>query len=555
MTPFNIEQLLKDQTNALSERQPHDQLWQQVAQLCLPRDAVFGGANRTPGQPRNEKIYDDYGVGALDKGVATFTGLVMPRGSRWQILEAADKELMKLQHVAAWFEEKTQRLFDLRGEPSSGFVQQCDLSVSRLIGMGNQSMWVDVRRDHRGIPVGLSYRSEALHELTIGVNWQGNVDRTRQSYTLSAEQAVQKFGEDALRKAGADKILKNAADAKRRNHMMEFVNVITPNLHIDAERWDWRGKPFTGITISVEDKVAVHVGGYRSSPRTYSRFKQSPGENYGRGRGVDALPSLRAIQALQVDIMVGAELSGQPMLGAPDDGLDQGLKYGPREIIIGAINHRGEKLVQQLTEQIDLQGMMAVQGMLHGRIDQYFYTDMYMMGNEKTHMTAQYWLQRAEEKGILLAPLSQQETEWFSPMLDREIDCMDQLGEFEDMPDEVREAGGEKMVRYANPLSRLQEAEGAAGLFRTFEQITPLANVKPDVIDQFLAEYPTERWIPELARINGAPASWRATDDERAATKEAAIQQQQIQQLMGALPAIGKAANDLSAAEAQAGVV
>lgn len=549
---FDANQLIKEQQAALDERRPHDSMWQEVAELCLPRDAVFQGANSTPGQPRNDQMYDDYGVGALDKGVATFSGLVMPRGSRWQLLESADKELMKLQHVAAWFERKTQRLFDLRNDPSSGFVQQCDLSVSRLLGFGNQSMWVDVRRDAYGQPVGLSYFGEPLHEVTIGLNWEGNVNRTRQSFMLTPEQAVKRYGADELAKAGADKVLNHYADDKKRHVPMEFLNVLMPNQKMDADRLDWRGKPVVGVTISVADKVVIQIGGYRASPRTYSRFKRSPGETYGRGRGVDALPSLRIIQQLRVDIMVAAELTGQPMLGAPDDGLDQGIKYGPREVLIGAISPKGDKLVQQLTEQIDLQGMMAMLSDAYGRIDQYFFVDMYMAGNEKTHMTAQYWLARAEEKGILLAPLAQQESEWFSPMLDREVDCMAQLGEFADMPPEVKEAGGGKQVRYANPLARLQEAEGAAGLFRTFQQIAEFANINPDIVSEFLIEYPSEKWLPELARINGAPPTWRATDDERAASRQAKMDQQQMQQLMAALPTIGKAANDLSQADGQA---
>ena len=547
---FSVEQLLRDQSEALSQRSGHDRNWQEVARYCLPSDAVFSGANSSPGNARNDGLYDDYGLLALSRGVATFTGLVMPRGSRWQILSAADPELMKLRHVAAWFEQKTQRLFDLRNDPESGFVQQSDLSVSRLMGLGNQSMWVDVRRDHNGLPIGLSYQSEPLHEITIGCNAEGRVSTTRREFVLTAENAVRKYGEAALRRAGAIKVLNRAQDPKRRNDKMKFLNVIMPNDRIDEDRLDWRGKPMIGITISMEDKVEIERGGYRSAPRTYSRFRQSANEDYGRGRGVDALPALRGMQALQVDIMVAGEMAAQPMLGAPDDGLDGGMKYGPREVVYGAIDHQGNKLVQPIMEAIDPTSLHVIQRALHDRIDQYFYTDMQLAGTDaKSHVSATYWLQVAEEKGILLAPLAMQESEWFSPMLNREIDCMAQMGEFDDMPDEVEEAGGEKLVRYANPLARLQEAEGAGGFFRTLEQIAPLAQVQPDVIDQFLAEYPTERFLPELARINGVPATWRATDEERKASADQKVEQAQIQQLTQVLPMIGKTANDLTAAE------
>jgi hypothetical protein len=80
--------------------------------------------------------------------------------------------------------------------------------------------------------------------------------------------------------------------------------------------------------------------------------------------------------------------------------------------------------------------------------------------------------------------------------------------------------------------------------------MTPLWQIKPDALDAFLAEYPIERVQVEVARINGMPATWRATDDEKRAADEAAVEQQQLAQLTQVLPAIGKAANDLSQAEA-----
>lgn len=543
---FDVKQLMADRAREESERAPFDRLWQDVAELCLPRDAHFNG-KRSPGQP-DVVLYDDYGVHALDTGTTVFTGNVMPRGTRWQVLEAPDDELMKMPRIAAWYERKTFKLFERRNEAQSGFVQQTEMSAQRLLGFGNQSMWTDVRRDGWGNAVGLSYRSEPLHEITISENWQGVVDGSKRKFSLPAREAVRRWG-PAL--AAADKVMTKARDVKRQHEHCEFLHVLMPNPKIEQGRGDWRGASHVSIYISCEDKEIFEIKGYDASPRAYSRLKQSPNEIYGRGRGVDALPTLRALQAMAVNIMVAAELTGQPPLGAADDSLAGQLRYGPREITFGAISRRGEKLVQQLIESIDTLAMERVQAALWKRLDKYFFTEMLMVNEDvKTHVTAFEWNERNVEKGMLLAPLAQQETEWFSPQLPREIACMDMLGDFDDMPGEVAEAGGLFAVKYANPLNSMMEAAGAAGYFRTVEAMAPIWQAKPDALDAFLAEYPIERVSTEIARIYQVPATWRATDEERQAKQEEAVQAAQLAQLTAALPAIGKAANDLASAEA-----
>jgi hypothetical protein len=542
---FDVNFLMKQAVTEKSERTNFDTQWQEVAELILPRDARFT-TRPAPGM-RDPTIYDDYGVHACDTGVSVFTGHVMPRGSRWQILSPPDDELLRYRHVAVWYEEKTKLLFARRHEAESGYAQNVDKSVARLLAFGNQSMWTDVRRDRFGNPVGLSYRSEPLHQITISENYEGRVNGTKATFRLTARQAVQRWGRQKLMRA--PQVLSNASDPQKAEQEMEFLHVLTPNPDIDPQRADWRGKSHVSLYISLADKEIFETMGYDGSPRTYSRLKTSPDEKYGRGRGIDALPALRAIQALTVDIMTAAELTGQPPLGVNDDSLIGMVRYGPRELTMGAIGPRGERLVQTLIEQIDTLAMERVRAALYERVDRYFFTDMLLRNQEvKTHVTAFERGERLIEKGVLLSPLAQQETEWFSPQLPRELACMDMLGDFDDMPGEVAEAGGLFAVKYDNPLNRMMEAEGASGWFQTIEQMTPIWQAKPDALDAFLQEFPIERVAVELARINGAPMAWRATEEERAEKQDAADQQRRLEQLTAALPAIGKAANDLSSA-------
>jgi hypothetical protein len=58
--------------------------------------------------------------------------------------------------------------------------------------------------------------------------------------------------------------------------------------------------------------------------------------------------------------------------------------------------------------------------------------------------------------------LKRQETEWFTPQTERELDLMNEMGMLDDMPPEVAEAGGLYQIIYDNPLATARKAGEAA---------------------------------------------------------------------------------------------
>jgi hypothetical protein len=84
-----------------------------------------------------------------------------------------------------------------------------------------------------------------------------------------------------------------------------------------------------------------------------------------------------------------------------------------------------------------------------------FFEDLYIVRQElKSHISATEQMQRDQQRGILLAPLKRQETEWFTPQTERELDLMAEMGMLDDMPQELRDGGGLYQTIYENPLSR-----------------------------------------------------------------------------------------------------
>lgn len=530
---FDAKEAIAAQSRMELARAPFDRQWQEAAELCLPRQADFPiGGTRQQGADRANQIFDERAQQAADDGGSVFMGWVMPNGQMWQGMTPPDPELMRYQHVRAWYERKSHRLHALRANARSGWTQQTGESVASLMVFGNQAMEVDKLRD----PVtrrtlGPRYRSEHIGRVYIEQDWQGLPSRKHVKLTLTAAQALARFGLEALERA-PQVISKATGTDKDKAQPFEFLRTITPNGAIDINRLDWRGKAWLNGFISLADKEYVEQGGYRSSPLTYSRFRQSPTEDYGRGPGTDVLPAIKAAQAIMIDLMVAAEMGLRPPLGAPDDASDMLINYSAAEVTYGAVDRRGNQLIKTLFEVGDSQGALAVQTIVHGVIDRAFFRHLLLVNQDmKSHVTDGQLYERLQEKGILLSPLARQETEWFTPMLDAEIDVMADMSEFDDMPGEVREAGGLFGTNYDNPLNRALKAQEAGGYYRALDKVVTVAQYDPSALETFLDEYPIDKAIRGIAQIEGIPASWAATEAEKRASAAARQQRQQMQQI------------------------
>jgi hypothetical protein len=118
-------------------------------------------------------------------------------------------------------------------------------------------------------------------------------------------------------------------------------------------------------------------------------------------------------------------------------------------------------------------------------------------------MTAAEAMLRSQEKARLLAPtMGRQQSEFLGPMVERELDLLDQMGWLPPMPAVLKEAGGLVDVDYTSPLNKAQRAEEGLAIVRTIESATTLAQVDPTIMFNFDGD----AIVRELAEINGVPA-------------------------------------------------
>ena len=140
--------------------------------------------------------------------------------------------------------------------------------------------------------------------------------------------------------------------------------------------------------------------------------------------------------------------------------------------------------------------------------------------------------------------MGRQQSELLGPIITRELDILAAAGALPEMPDELAAAGSAYDIHYDSPLSRAQQAETAAGLVRTIEVLTPLAQVDPTVLDAIDLQEAAQLF----ARVNGVPQKVMRTPAQIEAMKAQRAQEAQAAQLLAAAPVVGKTAKDLAQA-------
>ena len=533
MTSEVAAEILRDQSAMESQRYNFDSTWQRIAELIDPDNALFLNQRAWQGERRDKQQFDSTGQLALERFTAAMESVLTPRTQQWHMLEPADESLRRNPKVMAWCEDRTRWLFRARYAPEAGFVSASSEHYRSLGAYGNGCTFLDEVPGRS-----LRYTAEFVGDVWVAKDSSGLVNRVHRKFELTAWQAREMF---------RDRVPQRVQSARGEDRF-EFLHCVKPRRDYDPERRDTRGMRFASYYVMCgQDGEVIEEGGYRVMPYVYSMYSTAPRETYGRGPASKILPTLNTINEQQKTLLRAGQRAVDPPLLMPEEDILDSFNLRPGALNFGGVDAMGNARVMPLNTGANLAlGLEFVQDSRQVINDAFFVT-LFQILVENPRMTATEALLRAQEKGELLGPpLGRQQTSYLGPLIERELDLLAQVpGFLDDMPGELEEAGGLMEIRYTSPLDRFQRAQEGAGIMQTFEQLTPWAQVDPNVFKVFNPE----RVAQVLAEINGAPMSVMNTPEELDAMREQEAQQAQAQALLEAAPVAGKTALDLARAQ------
>ena len=543
--------LLVQQAQGLkTDRSQFESHWQDIADVMRPQAYPFTATDGDQGKKRTSKMFDAVPPLALEKHAAVLEALLSPRNQVWSKLATTDEGLQEDIEVQRYLDAVNKMLFRVRYRPQSNMASQLAESYLNLGAFGTQALYIsdDVGR-------GIIYRSCGLHNLLIGEDHQGMVDRVFRHYNFTAEQAVQAFaGRDpsrAERDAAFAKLpmaIRSAYEAKNQTSKFPFMQAVVPRSNVEDGRRDFAGMAYASLDIFMGDSTTVSERGYRVMPYCVSRYTKGTEELYGRSPAMMVLAAVNTANRMKKAIVKGAERAVDPPLMVMDDSL------APFNLTSGAMNYGtlgegGQELVKAFNSgaRVDIGAdMLAAE---HDLIREAFLLDVFQILKDSPVLTATQVLEMAKEKAALLSPImGRQQSELFGPMTARELDILSAAGQLPPMPDALIEAGGEVTIEYQSPLSLAQRSESGVSILRTWEAVAPLAQT-PEGQEAMRVFNITESML-ELARINGYPAKALRSKDEIEALKAGDEQAAQTQQLLTAAPILAQSLE--SAAKVQA---
>jgi hypothetical protein len=529
LTEYHVQRLGALRT----ERSNWDAQWEEAAARVLPahRDSFFSrgiGVGQS-GAKKTELQFDATTAFAALRFSSVMESLVTPQGSIWHLLKLLDKTLQRNRAVRQFFDDLNETLYNYRYRPVANFVGNSQQVYLGLGVYGNGLVYIDKPDDSKG----LRYRNVHIGEAYFVENHAGVVDTVYRSYLLSVRDIV-----DLGRKQGwtvPEAVTQLADNPQQRDTKKEIIHCVYPRDDYEPGRMDGPGKKFASIYIYAETKEPLKVWGYDSFPYAVARYTQASGETYGRGPAQWVLPSIKLLNEQKKTVLKQGHRVVDPVLLAHDDGNLASFSLKAGALNAGGISKDGKRLIDVLpTGNIAVGDKMM--DMEKAVINDAFLISLFQILIDTPQMTATEVLERAREKGMLLAPTAGRlQAEFLGPMIEREIDLLARQGLMPPMPLILQQAAAEYRVEYDNPLSRMARAEKASGFMRALSMASEYAKMTGDM--EPLDHLDFDRAMPQILDINGAPVDWTRDPDAIAKRRAERAKQAQMAQMVDAAPA------------------
>lgn len=530
---LNVQQQMK------SARGNFDTLWQKVSERVLPNysDFIMQWAD---GQRRTNLVFESTPVLALEHFCAALESMLCPATQRWHSLRPANPKYWGDATIAQWCDAVTDTLFRIRYAPKANFQSQVHEAFAQIGAFGTGPFMVD---DVVGF--GMRYRCLHLAETSGLENAAGVIDIVHRKYQLTAVAALNSEERGIFEQGSLPPPIRQAAKSQPTQKFW-FLHAVYPDPeHNPRNR---ASQPFKSVHIANDNRCLLKESGYHTQPILMPRYRVNSRETYGRGPGVDVLPDILMLNEMAKTNIRGRQRAAAPPILLADDGTMAAFDMRSDALNYGTLSADGKPLVAPFQTGANFESTVEFMNESRKLIERAFLVDIFsILADPNQQMTATEVLQRAQEKGQLLAPIiGRIQSELFGPLITRELDIANRAGLLPPPPPKLaREGGVELEVVYESELQITQRKSKALAVAAVLQQATPLINIDPNIAKKINPE----RTLAIIADANGAPAAMLNTPDENAAQEEALQQQAQLQNLAQLAGPASQAIKNLSDAQ------
>ncbi|WP_431305783.1 portal protein [Sediminicoccus sp. BL-A-41-H5] len=464
MTP---QQILARHDAAISRRRPHESNW---------RDAY---AHVLPAPHEAATLYDATAADAAEQLAASLLAELTPPWSRWFGLAPAHGQADPAE--AAALEETAQTL--QAHLDRSNFAVEMHQAFLDLVITGTGIMLVEEAPP--GEATALRFTAVPVRTAVLEEGATGRLDTVFREARLSTGEMLRRFPFAEIPAAMQREAAAEADEAEPAKHRL-----------IEAVWPDGQGHRYAAVFDAPGLKTPIFVaqGRFADAPFIAFRWLKAPGEVYGRGPVIKALPDIRTANRVVELVLKNASIAVTGIWQAEDDGV---LNPATVQLTPGAIIPKapGSAGLTPLAAPGDFDVSQLVLNDLRARIRTALLADR--LGTLRDQrMTATEVLERSAETARLLgATYGRLQSELLTPLIARSLAILARRGE---VPPVLLEQG-RVALRYESPLARVQGRADAANTLLFLDAVSKMGAAAVAEVDAAAAA----RW---LARTLGAPA-------------------------------------------------
>ncbi len=463
---MNAEEILARHAAALERRRPLEPVWQSCYDHVLP--PIGGGP----------ALFDATAADAAEQLAASLLAELTPPWSRWFGLSPARPvqdgpdgraAAAALEDVAATLQGHFDR---------SNFAVEMHQAFLEVVVAGTGVLLVE--EAPFGEASAFRFTAVPLRSAVLEEGPDGRLDTVFRQARLTAGQLRRRFPGAEL-PAELDRAA--AAEDPVAHPLLEAI-------------WAERGGTrYAAILTSDPGRpVLLAEGRFAESPCIAFRWLKVPGELYGRGPVMKALPDIRTANKVVELVLKNASIAVTGIWQAEDDGV---LNPATVKLVPGAIISKapGSAGLTPLAAPGNFDVSQLVLQDLRARIRAALLADRIGVLQD-SRMTATEVLERGAQTARLLgATYGRLQTELLTPLVTRCLGILQRRGEIPAVLLDGREAA----LRYESPLARVQGRADAANTLLFLQAVGQIGGSASAQVDAAAAT----RW---LARTLGAPA-------------------------------------------------
>lgn len=500
---FDFERMM---TRINKARQNKKAQWESHLRECyryaLPESQTFD--HFSPGQKKREYVYDSTAEYALEDYASRMESQLVPAWRKWFMLEAGSEiPEDKKEKVEQYLEEATDTIFHhINHSNFNGQVKETFLDL----GISTGSLIVE---EGDNIRSALNFRSVSLSEVIIEKSALGIVETVWRDITVNVKDikyiwpnaTLNKELEEMMEKNPEVKLVEGVAKDEKTG---QYITMLIDEAHKD-------------VLLEEQDD---------SSPWIVFRESTIPGEVYGRGRIMRALPDIKTLNKMVEDHLRSASWAANPMFTAMDDGIINPYTQliAPGAVMAVGSNDRGNPSLAPLLTGGDYNVLQYDISRLQESIRTVMISKPFGSIQDTPVRTAtEMSIRDADTQATSGSATGKLQTELLERLLNQVVKILIRLGKLVPMKID----GKEITIKFTSPMARQQDADEIMQVMKAMEM---MASLPPEVV---MREIKIEDLPAFLVDKMGVPKTFKRDDLEKAEYDEgqqAAMQAQMAAQ-------------------------